>query len=293
MSEITRIIVLIQIILTLIILVLSWLYALPLIFIRRFHTPTNILTCNVCFVSFLCSLHWILYHIFCGFYPNIVNQSTTSCTIVPYFQTMVNCLVIYALTMITINRYFFVIYPNKRLFKRHTWSFISSIVQWIIAVLLPLPYFTLSSKCVDINMIPLWIRLYKLFIMVVLPSFLIGFFNFLLLLKVSSSTQHLTAVTKRISTIHSNSKCLNTRDISLLKHMLFIHIVFVIGWAPATLLSVIGLYIEIPILLHLFLRLLPPLSLLIDIIDLFLYNHELRQYYKEEFFKYFISDLNK
>ncbi len=146
MFEVARIIISIQILLLLIIIVLSWAYALPIIFIHRFHTAANILTFNVCLVSFLCSLHWTVYYIIYSFYPTFMNKCTLSCTIVPYFQTMVNCLVIYALIMITINRFFLVIYPNKPLFKRQRWSIISSIVQWIIAIILPLPYFTLSSK---------------------------------------------------------------------------------------------------------------------------------------------------
>jgi hypothetical protein len=152
MPEVACVIIILQIIILLTIIVLTWLYVLPIIFIRRFHTATNMLTCNVCLVSFLCSVYWIVYYILCAFYPSIINKSTTSCAIVPYFQTMVNCLVIYALTMISINRFFVVIYPNKRLFKRHTWPFISSIIEWIVAIVLPLPYIVASST-VNINMI--------------------------------------------------------------------------------------------------------------------------------------------
>jgi len=146
MSEVARFIILVEIIILLIIIVLTWIYGLPIIFIQRFHTTTNILTFNVCFVSFLCSLHWIIYYIFYGFYPSVLDKYTASCPVVPYFQTLVSCLVTYALLMITINRFFLVIYSNKTLFKRHRWSFISIIIQWIVAIILPLPYFMLSFK---------------------------------------------------------------------------------------------------------------------------------------------------
>jgi len=133
-------------------------------------------------------------------------------------------------------------------------------------------------------MIPFWLRVYRLLIMVIVPSILNGFFNLLILLKVKVSSRQLSKNQMKIKTINSNGKCLCDRDVSLLKHMLFIHIVFVIGWAPINLLPLIGIYIKIPFLVDLFLRLLPPLSLLINILDLFLYNHELRQYLKEQFF---------
>jgi hypothetical protein len=145
MPEIARIVILVQIIILLLIIILTWIYALPIIFIRRFHTANNILTCNVCLLSFLCSLHWTVHYVIRRFYPTILDKSTVICTVVPYFQTMVNCLVIYALITITINRFLLIIYPSKRLFKRHTWSFVSMIVQWIVAIILPLPFFTLSS----------------------------------------------------------------------------------------------------------------------------------------------------
>ncbi len=142
-------------------------------------------------------------------------------------------------------------------------------------------------------MIPLWIRVYRLLVMVILPSMLNGIFNLLIFLKVKLSTQRLSTGTMTVSIIQSNRKCLNCRDICLLKHMIFLHIVFVIGWAPITLLSIIEMYIKIPVLVYLFLRLLPPISLLIDILDLFLYNHELRQYFKEQYSKSFISSSTK
>jgi hypothetical protein len=143
------------------------------------------------------------------------------------------------------------------------------------------------------QMIPLWIRVYRLLVIVILPSMLNGIFNLLIFLKVKLSTQRLSTGTMEVSIIQSKRKCLNSRDVCLLKHMIFLHIVFVIGWAPITLLSIIEIYIKIPVLVYLFIRLLPPISLLIDILDLFLYNHELRQYFKEQYLKSFISSSNK
>jgi hypothetical protein len=122
-------------------------------------------------------------------------------------------------------------------------------------------------------MIPLWLRIYKLFIMVILPSILNAVFNLSILYKVKVSTQHITAVAMKISTTNSNTKCIHARDVCLLKHILFIHIVFVIGWGPISLLSIIEIYVKIPFLLRVFLQLL--------------------QYLREQFFNNFISKSNK
>jgi hypothetical protein len=75
-------------------------------------------------------------------------KSAIFCSLLPYFETMFNCLIIYALAMITINRFFTVI---KRFFKRQICSFISSAIQWLIAIILPLPNFAflpqVSIRC--------------------------------------------------------------------------------------------------------------------------------------------------
>jgi hypothetical protein len=125
----------------LIIIVLTLIYILPIIFLRRFHTVTNILTGNVCLSAILSCSFGIVYYLLLAYYPIIFIQPTLFCSLIPYFETMFNCLIIYALAIITINRYFTVIYPQKRFFKRQIWSFISIAVQWLVAIVLPLPNF--------------------------------------------------------------------------------------------------------------------------------------------------------
>ncbi len=56
---------------------------------------------------------------------------------------------------------------------------------------------------------------------------------------------------------------------------------FVIGWAPVYTLVVVDHKGDVPIWVYLLLELLPVFSVAIDIIDLFMYNHDLRQYLKE------------
>jgi hypothetical protein len=81
----------------------------------------------------------------------------------------------------------------------------------------------------------------------------------------------------------TNTKQQNARDVHLLKHMLFISFIFIIGWAPIYIISVMELYINVPFWVDSLLKIFPVLSSLITIMDLFLYNHDLRQYLKERF----------
>jgi len=63
-----------------------------------------------------------------------------------YPAQMLNCLFIYSVTMITINRFVTIIYPNKDFFKRLPWSFMSAAIQWIISVILPIPHLILTAQ---------------------------------------------------------------------------------------------------------------------------------------------------
>ena len=139
MADEARIIHIISIISLSIVLILALIYLSLIILVPRFHTINNILTGNYCLSGVVCCLFWIAFDVIATFYPTILITSSTACFLTQYLLEMVNCLVIHSLIIITINRFFTIIYPNKRFFKRHTWPFISSIVQWIVAIILPLP----------------------------------------------------------------------------------------------------------------------------------------------------------
>ena len=92
-------------------------YLIPIICIRRFHTTYNILTGNICINGMLCCLFWITFNVIAVFYPSLLIPSTSAYIFSSYFPSMVNCLVVYSSTMVTINRYLTIIYPNKRFLK--------------------------------------------------------------------------------------------------------------------------------------------------------------------------------
>ena len=69
-----RLIIFIQLIILLILTALSWIYILPIIFNRRLHTVPNLLTCNVCLVTFLGSLYWAVNSILNGFYSTDLSK---------------------------------------------------------------------------------------------------------------------------------------------------------------------------------------------------------------------------
>ncbi len=131
--------------------------------------------------------------------------------------------------------------------------------------------------------IPHWITVYNLVLIVILPLIIIAIFNAIIFLKVRSSSRriHTTALP---STAAIDRRQQNARDVHLLKHMLFMFVVFIMGWAPIYTYSLIVQNPYSYYLLFIVLQVLPVFSVVVDILDLFLYNHDIRQYYKTRLF---------
>jgi len=88
--------------------------------------------------------------------------------------------------------------------------------------------------------------------------------------------------TRRIHTIAENLSATNNRDIYLLKHMLFIFIVFIIGWAPSNINSIVNSYIGNTSWVYQIFEIMAVVSSMIIVLDLFFYNHDLRRYLSEK-----------
>ncbi len=138
------------------------------------------------------------------------------------------------------------------------------------------------QECRDATNLPDWIHIYTLLIVVILPSILNIIFNSLIYVSVRSSTRRVQALATTTNTTTTKLNHKNARDIYLLKHMVFIFVVFIIGWTPICILPLLSLDAKTNIQISQFLRILPVISALIIVLDLFYYNHDLRQYLKEK-----------
>jgi len=74
---------------------------------------------------------------------------------------------------------------------------------------------------------------------------------------------------------------INRRDIYLLRHMVLMFCIFVAGWAPTFIIPILRYYTSIDTIIISSSVVWCELALLIDMIDLFLYNHEVRKYLKD------------
>ena len=126
-----------------------------------------------------------------------------------------------------------------------------------------------------------WLGIYNFVVIIILPSIINGIFNTWILFSVRSSTQRVHAAT--VTAPHAaNLQHHNHRDVQLLKHMLDIFVIFIIGWVPIYIVLMLTIDKEMSAWLFQILQILPVISLLLIILDLFLYNHDLRQYLQEK-----------
>lgn len=144
MADVILFLTIINLILLLTIVLLCVLYILTIVVNPRFHTVTNILTGNVCLTSIACCLFWVIYTILSAFYPAVLIESYLACVVNRCLPDFVNCLIIYSLAMITINRFLLLVYPNRPAFKRKAYSFFSAAIQWICVILLCVPQLTFA-----------------------------------------------------------------------------------------------------------------------------------------------------
>jgi hypothetical protein len=80
---------------------------------------------------------------------------------------------------------------------------------------------------------------------------------------------------------------ISRRDIFLIRHMILMFCIFVRGWAPVYIIPIISDYIPVKKTISEIFTVWCELALLLDMIDLFLYNHELRNYLEDICFRLF------
>ncbi len=124
---------------------------------------------------------------------------------------------------------------------------------------------------------PLWLRIYILSIVLIIPTALFFFINGIILIHAHTSRRRVTA-----SNAVNNNPLVNNRDIRLTKRMLILLLLFIFGWSPIYIVFSIQNSYSISVEI---LKILPELSLLGEVINLLLYNREVRLYLKNHFFQ--------
>ncbi len=122
-----------------------------------------------------------------------------------------------------------------------------------------------------------WMPYYTLVLVIVVPVSVYVVINIIIFKYVQSSTRRTQPTTTNMINEQKTTK-LSRRDAHLLRHMIVMFFVFIIGWGPIYIISVLPTQVSGNLLVLRILSLLAEISLLCDMIDLFLYSHDLRQY---------------
>ena len=71
---------------------------------------------------------------------------------------------------------------------------------------------------------------------------------------------------------------ISRRDVGLLGHTAIVFAIFAIGWAPGIIIYIVEYYRQVNELVVRIFDVIFKLALLIDVMDLFVYNHKVRKY---------------
>jgi hypothetical protein len=129
--------------------------------------------------------------------------------------------------------------------------------------------------------------MYTFVIAVVVPAIIILILNLLIFKHVRDSSRRIHAQndTTSMTVTMGQQPRTSRRDIFLLKHTIYIFGIFMMGWGPIFLLVAIDFSGHVAPLVYTLLELLSVTSSLSCILDLFLYNHELRKFIKDKFLR--------
>ncbi|CAF4279543.1 unnamed protein product, partial [Adineta steineri] len=147
-------------------ILLALIYLISIIFLRRFHTVNNIITANLCFAAICCAMFWTFLIIMEIFYAsNSYNGKV--CIVATYFEMMCNLQVSLAIIGASVNRLCSIVYHTKPFLRTRKWTIVCVIGQWAVGIILSLPDLPFNdSSCDD----QLWKAIYKLIIIVIVPS---------------------------------------------------------------------------------------------------------------------------
>ncbi|CAF0937562.1 unnamed protein product [Rotaria sordida] len=175
---------------------------------------------------------------------------------------------------VSIHRCCSIVYYTKSFFKTKQWIILCIGSQWLLGFILSIPDFIRIHMS---NGDALWPKVYVLVNMMIIPSIIYFVTNILIYYHVRSSSRRIQPQTN----IHNIQQIkISHRDIYLLRHMILMFCIFVAGWAPIYILPIINHFTYINLLAYGISTIWCELALLINILDLFLYNHKLRKYLK-------------
>ncbi|CAF0736475.1 unnamed protein product [Adineta steineri] len=281
MVDIFLITTLVEVILSIVILLFALLYPIPLLLVRRFRHHNNIFIINICLTTLASGIFFLIY--FAMYYFDFDRLfAPNMCIVLYYGYNIAGVGIPFAFVNFTIYRFCSIMYPAKGLFKTKRWIVISITIQWISEFVISMPFiFRQEPYCT----FEIWMQIYTCLTAVFVPLFINMVLYVLIFLHARSSSRRVHAQTLSMTTsnnVNIQQGSISRRDISLLRQMFFIFSMFIGGWAPAYLSLLISNYIYVDPIIPEIMTIIAELCILSITINLFICNHELRQYLKNK-----------
>lgn len=145
MVDISFIMTIIQICILGLIIPLTLIYCIPLIFIRRLRQYRYAFTVNVAAAILFSSVYWLIVSIL-SLTKTKKPPDEIACTSSSYVQNMSTLQVSLALVLVSIHRFFSIVYHNKIHFRNKRYIFICILCQWVIGIVISLPFFIRNDE---------------------------------------------------------------------------------------------------------------------------------------------------
>lgn len=131
--------------------------------------------------------------------------------------------------------------------------------------------------------VPQWLLMYTVIIAIFIPVAITLFINVRLFKYVHSSFRRVRPQVTVTATGVSNQRqsIISRRDLSLLKHIVFMFSMFAIGWTPIFSLVAIDYSYSVSPMVYTLLQVLAVVCLFVCVCDLFLCDQDLKRYIKE------------
>ncbi|CAF1365890.1 unnamed protein product [Adineta steineri] len=255
------------------VLLIALVYSCLILLISRFRHQNNMFILNLCVNTMTTCIYFIIY-----FYAIYYDMPQSMCILFNYAFNIASIQIPFAFVAFTVHRFCVIVYHTKALFKTKQWVVICILTQWIAQFVISLPFvFEYYDDCTSNTV---WMGFYTLITAVILPSSINMILNICIFIHVRKSSLRvhpgrLNTITNGIN--HQQSR-ISRRDISLLKQMIFTFTMFIIGWTPALVINTVDVMIFVNFDVQMASVYLSVICLLAVIINLFIYNHEIRRY---------------
>lgn len=122
--------------------------------------------------------------------------------------------------------------------------------------------------------------IYTFITAVLLPILINMILNICIFIHVRRSTRRIRSqtISSLPNGVNNPQPKISRRDISLLKHMIFMFIMFIVGWIPTFIIHIADILHSVSTLIEGIILFLGEVCLLSLVINLFVYNHEIRQF---------------